>query len=212
MKRKGVFICIEGLDASGKTTQAHILVNWLRRKGFKVKYTKEPSEGEIGQLIRRYILRRKNRVSSAIEALLFAADRLDHIKREVEPALKRGEIVVSDRYVYSSIAYQGGTGLDLGWIREINRFAIEPDLSVYIDVPPRVATSRLRRERSVMEKITIQRKVREVYLKLVEEGLMVRVDGNRSKSAVTKEIRDLISDLLSRRFPKEKNENRPRDQ
>ncbi|MDH4221471.1 MAG: dTMP kinase, partial [Candidatus Bathyarchaeota archaeon] len=94
MKKKGVFICIEGLDASGKTTHAHRLVRNLRREGFDALYTTEPSLGEIGRFIRTYILQRKRRVPSVVEALLFAVDRFDHVEKEVKPALEEGKIVV----------------------------------------------------------------------------------------------------------------------
>jgi len=120
--KRGLLICIEGLDKSGKTTQSRLLVESLRNKGFDAVYTTEPSNGEIGRFIRRYILQRRERVSISVEALLFAADRIDHVEREIKPLLNDGKIVVSDRYVYSSLAYQGAAGLDVEWIKEINRW------------------------------------------------------------------------------------------
>jgi len=196
MRKKGAFICIEGLDASGKTTQARRLVRELRRKGFKAVYTTEPSPGEIGKFIRTYILQRKRRVPIAVEALLFAVDRVDHLEQRVKPALQEGKIVVSDRYVYSSLAYQGAAGLDLNWIEEINRSVVTPDLAIYIDVPPEVAVKRIKGKRSVMERLEVQRKVREVYLKFVEDGRLIRVDGNRSKDEVLRDILAIVLDFL----------------
>jgi len=196
MRKKGAFICIEGLDASGKTTQARRLVRELRRKGFKAVYTTEPSPGEIGKFIRTYILQRKRRVPIAVEALLFAVDRVDHLEQRVKPALQEGKIVVSDRYVYSSLAYQGAAGLDLNWIEEINRSVVTPDLAIYIDVPPEVAVKRIKGKRSVMERLRVQRKVREVYLKFVEDGRLIRVDGNRSKDEVERDILAIVLDFL----------------
>ena len=196
MRKKGAFICIEGLDASGKTTQARRLVRELRRKGFKAVYTTEPSPGEIGRFIRTYILQRKRRVPIAVEALLFAVDRVDHLEQKVKPALQEGKIVVSDRYVYSSLAYQGAAGLDLNWIEEINRSVVTPDLAIYIDVPPEVAVKRIKGKRSVMERLRVQRKVREVYLKFVEDGRLIRVDGNRSKDEVERDILAIVLDFL----------------
>lgn len=196
MKKKGVFICIEGLDASGKTTHAHRLVRNLRRKGFDAVYTTEPSRGEIGRFIRTYILQRKRRVPSVVEALLFAVDRVDHVEKEIKPALEEGKIVVSDRYVYSSLAYQGAAGLDLRWIEEINKLALPPDLAIYIDVPPEVVVKRIRRKKSVMEKLETQRRVKEVYMKFVENGKLVPVDGNRRKDKVAKDILTVILDFL----------------
>jgi len=196
VKKKGVFICIEGLDASGKTTHAHRLVRNLRRERFDAVYTTEPSRGEIGRFIRTYILQRRRRVPSVVEALLFAVDRVDHVEKGIKPALEEGKIVVSDRYVYSSLAYQGAAGLDLRWIEEINRLALPPDLAIYIDVPPEVVVKRIRRKKSVMERLETQRRVREVYMKFVEKGKLVSVDGNRRKDEVAKDILTVALDFL----------------
>ena len=196
MKNKGVFICIEGLDASGKTTHAHRLVRNLRRERFDAVYTTEPSRGEIGRFIRTYILQRKRRVPSVVETLLFAVDRVDHVEKEIKPALENGKIVVSDRYVYSSLAYQGAAGLDLRWIEEINRLALPPDLAIYIDVPPEVVVKRIRRKKSVMERLETQRRVRGVYMKFVKNGKLVTVDGNRRKDEVAKDILTVVLDFL----------------
>jgi len=196
VKKKGVFICIEGLDASGKTTHAHRLVRNLRRKGFDALYTTEPSRGEIGRFIRTFILQRKRRVPSVVEALLFAVDRVDHVEKEIKPMLENRKIVVSDRYVYSTLAYQGAAGLDIKWIEEINRLALSPDLAIYIDVPPEVVVKRIRRKKSVMERLETQRRVREVYMKFVENGKLVPVDGNRRKDEVAKDILTVVLDFL----------------
>ena len=188
MTKRGVFICIEGIDASGKSTQARSLVRNLRRRGFDAIYTTEPSKGEVGSFIRRYVLQRKRRVPAVVEALLFAVDRVDHVESKIEPALESGKIVVSDRYLYSSLAYQGAAGLDIGWIKQINRMALPPDLAIYIDVPPEVVVKRMRRRRSVMETLENQRRVREVYMKFVRERRLVLVNGKRPASEVAQNI------------------------
>jgi len=188
MRKRGLFICIEGIDASGKTTHARRLVENLGRKGFDAIYTTEPTSGEIGKLIRTHILQGRERVPSVIEALLFAVDRIQHVENTIKPALQEGKIVISDRYVYSSLAYQGATGLDLRWIKEINKFAISPDLAVYIDIPAEVVFKRLKREKSVMENFQTQCKVREVYLRLVEDGKLILINGNRPGDDVEKDI------------------------
>jgi dTMP kinase len=128
MKRKGSFICVEGLDGCGKTTQTKLLVESLKKKGYDAIYTAEPSCGEIGKFIKKYCLHGETRVSSIVEALLFAADRFEHVEKDVFPALNEGKLVVSDRYVYSSLAYQGAAGLDLEWIEKINEHATHPEL------------------------------------------------------------------------------------
>jgi len=195
-KKKGLFICIEGLDASGKTTHARRLVRELRQRGFDAIYTTEPSEGEIGNFIRRHVLQRERRVPSTIEALLFAVDRVEHVEGKIKPALEEGKIVVSDRYVYSSLAYQGAAGIDLNWIEEINRHAIRPDLAIYIDVPPEVAVKRIKRRRSVMETLQTQQKVRDIYRRLVENGRLTVVNGNKPIGEVARDILAIVLDFL----------------
>lgn len=198
MKKRGVFICIEGLDASGKTTHARRLVRNLRKRGFDAIYTTEPSRGKIGRFVRKHILQRKKRVPSVVEALFFALDRVDHVEKRIKPALEEGKIVVSDRYVYSSLAYQGAAGLDLKWIEEINRLALPPNLAIYIDVPPEVVVERIKRKKSVMERLETQRRVREVYMKFVENGRLVPVNGNRTKDEVAKDILAVVLDFLKK--------------
>ncbi|MDI6847297.1 MAG: dTMP kinase, partial [Candidatus Bathyarchaeia archaeon] len=187
-KGKGVFICVEGLDGCGKTTQTKLLVRRLGKKGYNVTYTAEPSCGEIGKFIKKYCLHGKKRVSSIVEALLFAADRYEHVDNEIIPALNEGRLVVSDRYVYSSLAYQGAAGLDLKWIEKINEHAMRPDLAIFVDVEPEVVIHRLKPKKSVMENLETQRKVREVYMKFVEKGELVKIDGNRPKKEVADDI------------------------
>jgi len=199
VKKKGIFICIEGLDGSGKTTHAHRIVRNLQKKGFDAVYTTEPSRGELGKFIRASVLQGKKRVPRVVEALLFAVDRVEHLEKDVKPALEEGKIVISDRCVYSSLAYQGAAGLDLEWIEEINRMALPPDLAIYIDVPPEVVVERIRRKKSVMERLETQRRVKEFYMKYVENGKLVPVDGDKRKSEVAQNILMVILDFLQKK-------------
>lgn len=198
MEKRGLLICIEGLDKSGKTTQSKLLVESLRKLGFDAVYTSEPSDGEIGRFIEQYILRGSRHIPISAEALLFAADRADHVERKIKPLINRGKIVVSDRYVYSSLAYQGAAGLDLEWIMEINRMVPKPDLAVYLDVPVEVVMERILRrpKRSVMENLEVQTRVREIYLKLVKEGFLISIDGNRPIMEVSKEVQRVVLEKL----------------
>lgn len=193
---KGFLVCIEGLDKSGKTTHSRLLVKALNNMGYDAIYTCEPSRGVFGSLLRNIILHGQRRAPPVLEAVLFAADRFDHVENEIKPALKEGKIVVSDRYLYSSLAYQGASGLDLDWIREINRFAPTPDLAIYIDVPVEVILERIRKGRSLMEWPKIQFEVQKVYLRLVEEGLLVPVDGNRPVDEVSRDILSMVLERL----------------
>lgn len=194
MKNKGIFIYIEGLDGSGKTTHAHRLVRNLQSKGFDAIYTTEPSRGKLGKFIREIILEQKKRVPRVIEAILFAVDRVEHFEKDVKPALDKGKIVISDRSVYSSLAYQGATGLDLEWIKKINHLVLSSDLAFYLSVSPEVVIKRIHRKKSVMERLDIQKKVEEIYLKFVNDGELMAINGNRKKSEVE---RDLLNNVLN---------------
>jgi dTMP kinase len=195
MGKRGVFICIEGLDGSGKTTQAQLLTEGLSKK-YSAVYTAEPSQGKIGTFIRDCCLYEGVRLPTEAEALLFAADRIEHTQNEVAPALAEGKIVICDRYVYSSLAYQGSAGLSLAWIKTINARALQPDFSIFIDVSPERVLERLQRKKSVMETLEIQRKVREVYLEFVEKGELIRIDGDKPQDAVADALYSKVLSLL----------------
>lgn len=187
-KPTGKFICIEGIDGSGKTTQAKKLVKNLQSRGYDAVYTTEPSDGKVGTLIRDFVLSREDRIPIALEALLFAADRVDHIEAVVEPLLKQGKIVVCDRYVCSSLAYQGAAGLDLDWMDCVNQFALKPDLTLFLDVHPELGLARLKRKKSVMETVKNLKKVRDVYLSLVQRNRMILLDGDKSIGEVAENV------------------------
>ena len=195
MNKKGIFIVIEGLDGSGKTTQANMLAKNLA-KNHTVLLTAEPSRGKIGTFIRQGCLYEKKRLPTEAEALLFAADRIEHMQNELEPALSEGKIVICDRYIFSSLAYQGSAGLSLKWIETINARALEPDFSIFIDVPPQLVLERLQRKKSVMENLDTQAKVREVYLQFVEKGDLILVDGDKSKDVVAEALYSKVVSLL----------------
>jgi dTMP kinase len=197
--KKGFFVCIEGLDGCGKTTQTKLLVRNLRKIGYDAVYTAEPSRGKIGRFIKRYCLHGEERLPAVVEALLFAADRFEHVKNEVVPALNEGKTVVSDRYVYSSYAYQGAAGLDLKWIEKVNEHAICPDLAIFVDVEPEIVVKRLKPKKSVMEDLETQRKVREVYLDFVKKGKLVRIDGNKPIKDVANDILKVAREILDKR-------------
>jgi len=196
VNKKGVFICIEGLDGCGKTTQAKLLARKLGQSHSAV-YTAEPSRGKIGTYIRNSYLYGEKRLSIVLEALLFAADRIEHVENEVLPALNERRLVISDRYVYSSLAYQGAAGLSVEWIEKVNEHALKPDLAVFIDVDPKIVMNRLKPKRSVMENLGTQQKVRKIYLRFVEKGSLTRINGNKSKNEVAKELCAVVKKFLT---------------
>lgn len=138
-------IVLEGLDGAGTTTQVKRLVEHLASQGRAAHATREPSDGPIGRLIREMLVGQHalpgERLSQNTFGLLFAADRMDHLQREVEPRLAAGTIVVSDRWYHSSLAYQG-TGADRDWITMLNARARRPDLTIFLAVRPEVAAQR----------------------------------------------------------------------
>jgi dTMP kinase len=164
MEHKGAFIVLEGVDGAGTTTHTRELGQRLKARRVAFHTTAEPSGGPVGSLLRQTLTGRM--VMSAPEggpsrppawstmALLFAADRLDHCESEVLPQLRSGVSVISDRYYHSSVAYQSVTGGGveaIGWIRDLNRYAQRPDLTVVLDVSPEVAAERRSRRRGSVE-------------------------------------------------------------
>ncbi len=194
--KKGLFIVFEGIDGSGKDTHIKLLSEELRQQGHRVLETAEPSGNEVGALLRRYQRRSGKRLPAETEALLYTADRYEHVRNIVEPALKRGQIVLSNRYFYSTLAYQGAMGVDLDWIREMNRFAPKPDAAILLDILPEFSLRRLKRRRTVFEQLENLRNVRDIYVRLVKGGELVRVDADRPKRLVQAELLALVQELL----------------
>ncbi|MBK8255852.1 MAG: dTMP kinase [Polyangiaceae bacterium] len=189
----GVFVVFEGIDGAGTTTQAELYAKYLRQKKRLVHVTREPSVGPIGSLLRLILSRRVALPSGShaqTMALLFAADRLDHVESEILPLLRDGYVILSDRYDLSSILYQAVTagvepsaGSDVvAWIRTLNRHARRPDVTVVVDVPPEVAEIR-RRARGgaieIFEENDIQTRLARAYLRAehVVGDRIVHIDG-----------------------------------
>ena len=202
MAGKGLFIVLEGIDGSGKDTHIKFLAKELRELGYAVVETAEPSRDRVGTFLKRYAKRKEKRLPAESEALLYASDRFDHVKNVIKPALRRDQIVISARYYYSSMAYQGAVGVDLDWIKEMNRFALKPDLAVLLDILPEYSLHRLKRRRSIYEDSDYLRKVRDIYIRLVNEGELVNVDADRPKRVVQGELLSMIQELVERRNAK----------
>jgi len=194
LMKRGFLIVIEGIDGAGKTTHARKLVRWLRKKGIRTRYTFEPTRGAIGRILEKMASKRK--VDVRVEALLFAADRIDHLNKIIRPLLEKGFIIISDRYVHSSIAYQSITVGDQGWVEELNKFAEKPDLVILLDVDPETGLKRIKRKRARFERIEILKKVREKYLELAErEGFKV-INANRGVEEVFEDVKSSVEKFL----------------
>lgn len=195
---KGKLLCVEGLDGCGKSTQVGLLVEWLRSSGYQVLRTAEPTKGPIGRLIREGL--RGGGLTAEVEALLFAADRMDHAFRLILPALREGKMVVSERGLYSSIAYQCARGLREEWIRELNRFSPLPDLTLFLDLSPEECLRRMEgKELDLFERdLEFQRRVREKYLELVRRGEIERVEGRGSVEEVHERVKEAVLRWLGR--------------
>jgi dTMP kinase len=203
----GTFIVLEGIDGAGKSTQAKLLKVWFEERGYEVVLTKEPTDTAFGRLIRRLVLTGGKegiidgaKISHEAEALLFAADRAEHVDKLIKPSLEAGKIVISDRYFYSSLAYQWARGLDLEWLIDLNRFAVRPDLVVLLDLPVKESMKRLRSRsiKSEFDKIyELQRRVRENYLKLAERFPEIKiVNALEDVDSVHRQIVALVEAIL----------------
>lgn len=224
---EGVFVVIEGIDGAGTTTQAERLAAHLRAQRRLVHVTHEPSSGPVGTQI-RLVLRQRLMMPTAHQAemmaLLFAADRLDHVGAEIEPLLRDGYVVISDRYDLSSLAYQSITAVPTSdpppaegpasggprvgtveWIRDLNRFARRPDVTLVLDVSPNVAASR-RRGRGgaaeMYEEAELQARLAAAYTRaedLLPGDRVIHVDGDGDPAVVAEAVVRAVEPIVSPR-------------
>jgi dTMP kinase len=191
-----VLVAFEGGEGTGKTTQVVALATLLRARGLDVVETFEPGDSSAGAQVRRIVLGWDDaELTARAEALLYAADRAEHVERVLQPALARGAVVVTDRFVDSSVAYQGaGRGLDTDEVARLNRFAtggLVPDLTVLLDLDPAEGLRRVADpDRVEREPLDFHRRVRECYLRLVAAApdRYVVVDASASAAAVQAEV------------------------
>lgn len=171
---KGKFITFEGIEGSGKTTQAKLLMERLKKEGIKVIYTYEPGDTEVGQRIRDILLDSEIRINPLSELFLYFADRIQHIEEKIKPYLDRGFIIICDRFTDSTMVYQGyARGIPVKLIRQLNRIMlneIKPDLTVLLDLPVSVGLERNqktnKKDRFEKQEIAFHEKVRKGYLEI----------------------------------------------
>ena len=203
----GLFISFEGIDGVGKSTQADLLESWLQGKGKTVVRTLEPGGTEVGVEIRKILLHHRGDLAPRAEAALFAADRAHHVASKIRPALSRGEIVITDRYFDSSVAYQGaGRELSQTEVRDLSLWAVGgllPDLTVLLDLPADVARNRrngsgTEPDRLESEKIEFFERARQAYLDLAkaEPNRFLVIDASATVEQMQQQIVDRVAGLI----------------
>jgi dTMP kinase len=213
----GVFITLEGVEGSGKTTHARILADALRAAGRRVLVTHEPGGTRAGQAIRAIFLDPAVSLDLSAELLLVLADRAQHVREKLKPELAAGTIVISDRYADSTVAYQGyARGFDLDFLRKLNRLATDgmmPDLTIVLDCEVTTGMARIQKrmsgaaarrpDRFEGEDAKFHARVRAGFLEIArnEPARVVVVDSERPLEAVSAEICQLVDQLLERRCP-----------
>jgi dTMP kinase len=202
----GLFITLEGGDGTGKSTQSALLGDWFTAKGREVVFTREPGGTDLGIELRKIVLHSRGHIAPRAEALLYAADRAHHIATVVRPALERGAVVIQDRYLDSSVAYQGaGRVLDPAEVRHVSMWATEglvPDVTIVLDLDPSVGRERLdaankQFDRLEAEALEFHTRVRDAYLSMaaVEPERFLVVDATLDRDAIRDAIVARLSEL-----------------
>ncbi len=197
---KGLFITFEGLDGAGKSTQIHKVKEIFEKKGYEVVLTREPGGTQISEKIRNIILDNNNdEMSFVTEALLYAASRAQHVHEKIKPALDAGKVVICDRYVHSSIAYQGyGRQLGADRVMQINSYAIEgimPDISFFILLPSDKAMERLKNSQRELDRLEVEEidffeRIEKGYNQIAEDyDNIIKIDASKSVDEIAEEIK-----------------------
>ena len=196
--QKGILIVFEGIDGSGKSTQAKILLERLQEEDFDAVYFREPSKGKWGRKIKKKALH-PDSLSPEEELDLFQKDRRENVEKNLKPALKEKKIVILDRYYYSNIAYQGAKGIDEKLIRRMNEeFAVEPDLVFIFDIDPKKGLERIenrKKKDKLFEREDYLVKVREIFRSFKGEKF-VHIDALKSKEEISKEIQEIALPII----------------
>ncbi|GFO97763.1 thymidylate kinase [groundwater metagenome] len=229
MDKNPFFIVIEGIDGSGKGTQATKLFSEIKEGKFPslinvaVKKTMEPTNGLIGELIRQFLTDDKF-VAKEQLALLFAADRLDNLYKNIKPILNKAGVVISERYVYSTLAYQSCEGIDFDWLCKINKFAIPPDLAILLDVNPSKSLTRFKsdsnngkrkweKQEYFEKKLFLLERIRERYLEIFRGEIeserynfldtnFVIIDASKDREEVYERIKEHVNALIKGEYPR----------
>ena len=202
----GVFVCFEGGEGAGKSTQSRLLREWLEERGHTVLLTFEPGDTEVGQALRRIVLSPETgELSHRTEALLYAADKAEHVDTVVQPALDRGEVVITDRYVDSTLAYQGaGRNLPRAEIERLARWAtsdLRPHLTVLLDLAPSIGQTRFAgRDRLEAEPLGFHERVRSSFVRLAasDPDHYLVLDAHGSVDNLAAAVHERLQPLLAK--------------
>lgn len=214
--KRGIFISFEGIEGSGKTTQARLLQDYLQKKGFDSLLTEEPGGTDIGREIRKILLSPSHsNMHPVTELLLYNASRCQHMNEVILPAIQSGRIVITDRFSDSTLAYQGwGRGLDRGIIRRIDEIStggVKPDITILIDIDVEAGLRRNRKANKVdrieLEEIEFHRRVREGYLELArqEPDRIKMIDGTAGIEVIHRQIIAEVESILFFQIPDNSN-------
>ena len=203
--KKGIFITLEGPDGSGKSTQVGNIKKYFEKRGIKTLISREPGGTSIGEKLREILLNKSNsEMNCMTEMLIYAAARAQHVNEKIRPALERGEVVVCDRFVDSSIAYQGyGRGL-AEKVMEINKYAVEgtmPDITFFLDIDPAEGKKRIsggELDRLEQEALEFHNSVYKGYIKIAENEpeRVIRIDASRSADEVKESIFEYLDKFI----------------
>lgn len=207
-----MFVTFEGMEGSGKTTQSQWAVEYLTNKGLKVQHAREPGGTRLGEHLRKILLEKNVVLAPYAEIFLFAADRAEHVEEIIQPALGRGEVVVCDRYIDSTTAYQsGGRGLPKEWVETLNKLSsrgLSPDVTFLLDCPVEIGLQRARHkggapDRFESENAAFYQRVRSTYLQIarMEPGRVHVVNSSSSPEVARVQIAAVLDDWVLRKHP-----------
>lgn len=200
-KFKGKFIVVESLDGAGGSTQAALLNHWLKKQKRSVWLTQEPTSGVIGSLIRGYLTGEFKNPDPKCLQLLFASDRANHLEKEISPRLEKGVHVITDRYFLSSLAYGSLEINDIDWLYQINSQFLLPDLTILLNVSPKICLKRIRENRSELELFKDEEKLRKVwraYEMLSKKYPNISIiDGEKLEEEVFEKIRGEVEKIMA---------------
>jgi dTMP kinase len=198
LTHKAFFIVLDGGDGSGTSTHSQLLTGFLKHKGFKVHLTHEPSKSEIGKILREFL--KNKEIPPTTDALLFAADRDLHYHNEIKKKLDEGYIVISDRYIESSIVYQSTQSekISVEWVKELNKFVGKADLTFILDVDPKIALDRKNGEQlEKFEDLEFLERVRNLYLSRAKEEKYTIISTDDIIEFVQEKIQKIVMDRLT---------------